>query len=187
MGTAPERSGLFAPGTPVPAVAGLAEGLDVMNEVVVCRKSFANHTLSELQTAGRNGKEGVVLWLGQRTSARRRIEVDEALCPDHQASRDHFWFSARAMRRIREVLRTQGLMIAAQVHTHPGHAFHSQADDEWAITRHQGALSLVIPHFALGTSWETLPADVACYRLSAENKWLRSPPPTKDDECLIFR
>jgi len=36
-------------------------------------------------------------------------------------------------------------MVAAQVHSHPDEAFHSKGDDEWAIVRHEGALSIVVP------------------------------------------
>ena len=40
--------------------------------------------------------------------------------------------------------------IKAQVHTHPGEAFHSAADDHWPIVSQPGFLSIVIPDFALG-------------------------------------
>jgi len=40
--------------------------------------------------------------------------------------------------------------IKAQVHTHPGEAFHSATDDHWPIVSQPGFLSIVIPDFAIG-------------------------------------
>ena len=40
--------------------------------------------------------------------------------------------------------------IRAQVHTHPGAAYHSRTDDHYPIVAAPGLLSLVIPRFALG-------------------------------------
>ena len=62
-------------------------------------------------------------------------------------------------------------MVAAQVHTHPAQAFHSEADDQWAIVRHVGALSLVVPYFAKDTRVASFFDDVALFRLSSENAW----------------
>jgi len=40
--------------------------------------------------------------------------------------------------------------VKAQVHTHPGEAFHSATDDNWPIVSQEGFLSIVIPDFATG-------------------------------------
>ena len=54
----------------------------------------------------------------------------------------------------------------AQVHSHPGEAFHSPADDRWAIPRQVGALSIVLPFFAAGISEETFFEQAAVFTLS---------------------
>jgi len=72
-------------------------------------------------------------------------------------------------------LRKERLMIAAQVHTHPKLAFHSAADDKWAIVRHVGALSLVVPHYALRTNAVNFVQRTAAFCLNAENEWLQAP------------
>jgi hypothetical protein len=69
------------------------------------------------------------------------------------------------------VLRDRDLMVAAQVHTHPHEAFHSAADDRWAIVRHVGALSLVLPDFAQKTSIDSFLNEAAVFRLSDRNEW----------------
>lgn len=43
-----------------------------------------------------------------------------------------------------------GCRYAARVHSHPGEAFHSSADDRNPALTHEGALSLVVPYFGLG-------------------------------------
>ena len=51
-----------------------------------------------------------------------------------------YWFRlAREQRAVR-----------AQVHTHPGAAFHSDTDDHWPLISQPGFISIVIPDFARG-------------------------------------
>jgi hypothetical protein len=66
-------------------------------------------------------------------------------------------------------------MVAAQVHTHPKLAFHSAADDKWAIVRHVGALSLVLPYFSLRTNVENFVQHTVTFSMNAENDWLPAP------------
>jgi hypothetical protein len=41
-------------------------------------------------------------------------------------------------------------LYIARIHSHPGPAFHSQADDDNPVLTHEGALSIVAPWFGLG-------------------------------------
>jgi hypothetical protein len=43
-----------------------------------------------------------------------------------------------------------GEFLAAQIHAHPGEAYHSGADDALALVRLPGSLSIVVPDFARG-------------------------------------
>jgi len=63
--------------------------------------------------------------------------------------------------------------VASQVHTHPGEAFHSRADDQWAIVRHRGALSVVLPQFAATTTPDSFLLEAAVYQLNSSNAWIR--------------
>ena len=49
--------------------------------------------------------------------------------------------------------------VKAQIHTHPGEAFHSASDDRWPIVSQAGFISIVLPNFAIG-------------RTSLENAWV---------------
>jgi hypothetical protein len=72
-------------------------------------------------------------------------------------------------------LRSTRRRIVAQIHTHPGRAFHSEVDAEWAIVRHVGALSLVLPRFAVSTTPENFLDEVMTYEYSPAGDWDHCP------------
>lgn len=139
---------------------------------VLCPKMAIEKTLTFLQDAGRSRQECVVLWLGRRKT--NQIEVCEVLRPAQRARSDMFHITPASMADILDHLRRKRLMITAQVHSHPGQAFHSAADDAWAIVRHIGALSIVLPDFALRTTPPTFLRDAAVFNLSPENRWIKA-------------
>jgi hypothetical protein len=83
-----------------------------------------------------------------------------------------FHITPPGMDALRDRLRAGRLMVAAQVHTHPEKAFHSEADDRWAIIRHRGALSCVVPWFARRTRAERFLGDTKVFRLDASSEWI---------------
>ena len=87
------------------------------------------------------------------------------------------------MNALHNELRHRRQMVAAQIHTHPGRAYHSKADDRWAIVRHVGALSLVLPNFAFGTTTKTFFDNARVYRFSEDGLW--SPVPQKKIEWIM--
>jgi hypothetical protein len=140
---------------------------------MVCPISLIETTLKHLQDSGRKGVECVVLWLGERQG--QSIFVREAYRPAQIAERDMFRIPPEGMDAIKALIRARRLMVAAQVHSHPKRAFHSFADDRWAIVRHEGALSLVLPRFATSTTAASFNVDVKLFRLSISNEWLEIP------------
>jgi proteasome lid subunit RPN8/RPN11 len=144
-----------------------------MGTLVVVPALVVAQTLRELRGAGVDNRERVVLWLGARTGD--SINVREAFVPLQEADEDYFWIPPRGMSELLSHLRQNRLMTAAQVHSHPEHAFHSEADDRWAIVRHEGALSLVVPFFGLDTTEETFVEDTLVFQLSKSNRWLEVP------------
>jgi proteasome lid subunit RPN8/RPN11 len=128
-------------------------------------------TLDSLRDAGREGKERVVLWLSSRP-ATPGSTITEIFVPEQIAEVDYFRIPPSGMRALMAHLRAHRLGLAAQVHSHPGRAFHSRADDRWAIVRHQGALSLVVPNFAEAVMAENFCTAIASYRLNPDDQWL---------------
>jgi proteasome lid subunit RPN8/RPN11 len=130
-------------------------------------------TVKMLQGAGE--RECVVLWLAARVD--QAPVVKEVYQPQQRASEDYFEIPRAGMAAVMERLRVQGLWVAAQIHTHPGRAFHSAADEKWAIVRHLGALSIVIPDFARHTVPEQFFDRSAVFRMDAQGRWaqIRAP------------
>lgn len=135
-----------------------------------CPMSTMAQTLSFLQISGKSRQECVVLWLGRKQAD--CIEITAVLRPMQHAKADMFHIPPASMREIMDYLKKNRLMIAAQVHSHPEQAFHSSADDTWAIIRHVGAVSIVLPYFASKTTPATFMRDAATFTLTAENRWV---------------
>jgi proteasome lid subunit RPN8/RPN11 len=160
----------------------LAERMKMINTVFVS-EGIISETLSELQIMGRRQSECVVLWLGVRDG--EGIKAKSLWKPAQQADLDFFHIPESSMDQLMKELRTRRFMIAAQVHTHPNRAFHSEADDNWAIVRHVGALSLVIPYFARRTNPNTFKTETAVFSLSPQNEWMEAPKNRIDDYYKI--
>lgn len=135
-------------------------------------------TIERLHAGGRMGHERAVLWLG---SAPDRI--DELYEPQQQTRADQFYFDRQSMQMLFAHLREKRLRVLAQIHSHPGRAFHSEADDKWAIVRHAGALSLVLPRFAQEATVDNFLNLAATYVLSTRNEWEEAPGATLLELC----
>lgn len=129
-------------------------------------RSVVAATIERLQDGGRVGHERAVLWLGKGAE-----RIDELYEPRQQTRADQFYFDSQSMQMLFAHLREKRLRVLAQVHSHPGRAFHSEADNEWAIVRHAGALSLVLPQFALEATVDNFLNLAATYVLSTGNDW----------------
>ena len=140
-------------------------------------------TLRYLQKAGRQGTECVVLWFGRREDV--VIRVQQVYRPVQMARRDMFRIPPDSMEAVLSEISSNRLMIAAQVHSHPLKAFHSKTDDALAIVCHAGALSLVVPDFALKTSSPNFMDDAKLFRLTPENGW-REIPNGEIEEWLVI-
>ena len=118
-------------------------------------------------------RECVLLWLGRREKGVQKI-VD-VYRPEQIGTVDYFEIPRNGMAALMNRLRVDGLYVVSQVHTHPKKAFHSYADDRWAIVRHVGALSIVLPHFALFTTADNFLQHAAVYQLDDSNDWIEVP------------
>lgn len=125
------------------------------------------NTIALLRRAGQ--RECVLLWLGRREDGVQRIVT--VYHPLQESARDYFEIPRRGMAALMEHLRSERLYVVSQVHTHPCEAFHSAADDKWAIVRHLGALSIVLPEFATSTTTENFLEQAAIFQLHDENGW----------------
>lgn len=92
------------------------------------------------------GHEGTALIA--RGGGRVRLVV-----PEQRASRTRSGMSVEVTRagqlQLAAALGSDELFVA-RIHSHPGEAFHSAADDVNPVLTHVGALSIVVPYFGLG-------------------------------------
>jgi proteasome lid subunit RPN8/RPN11 len=143
----------------------LAEYL-AMSMLEISRRLIVE-TVSHLRASRR--RECVVLWLGRRDG--ELVGVREVFLPTQEAEADYFRIPEEGMAQVLARLRPERLMVAAQVHTHPHEAFHSPADDRWAIVRHVGGLSLVVPRFCQATTVDTFFDDAKVFVLDEEDRF----------------
>jgi len=137
---------------------------------VVCSAAVLAETLDRLRVGGGRGEERAVLWLAHSASA-SPTPVLQVYEPEQAAAEDYFHFRPASMRTLMGHLRAHRLKVVAQVHTHPDRAFHSEADDKWAVVRHRGALSLVLPRFAATATPDNFLEKAMVYELSDAGLW----------------
>lgn len=122
-------------------------------------------TLHVLQQFGAHGCEGLVLWVGEVTEGQARIT--RAVVPNQTPMKSEegvgYFIDGQVLFELNQKLSNTGLRLIAQVHSHPGEAYHSETDDRYAIVTADGGLSLVVPDFGKAPAD---PALWAVYRLS---------------------
>ncbi|HEY6183484.1 MAG TPA: Mov34/MPN/PAD-1 family protein [Terriglobales bacterium] len=114
--------------------------------------------------------EGFALWVGNREE--RTFYVRETIIPAQQghSCEDGVCVTVGPdeLHRLNVQLYAQKMSIIAQLHSHPGSAYHSETDDSFPIATTVGCLSLVIPDFAC---FPFSLGRCAVYRLTAEGAW----------------
>lgn len=127
-------------------------------------------TLDRLKAGGAVGQERMVAWLGRNTAS-ADAQVRQAYEPIQICKKDRFIIPPEGMSALMAKLGETRSGVVAQIHTHPGRAFHSEADAAWAIVRHLGAYSLVLPQFAATTNADSFLDQVKTYQLISEGNW----------------
>ena len=102
-------------------------------------------TFNFLQKYGRKRLESHAIWVGKKTDT--TFDVLDAWFPDQSNSATSYVVSAIEEFKINVKLYSQKLIAIAQIHTHPGLAFHSSIDDEGSELVLPNSLSIVIPNF----------------------------------------
>ena len=142
---------------------------------VVPQRILKNSALL-LRSLSSGVRESAILWTG--TCLNTEARVRRIVVPRQTSNAVRFDVSLEERLKIASQLNRSGEMLLAQLHTHPKEAFHSAIDDQLALPRHTGAISIVIPDFAmywegdlnqvsvnrhLGKGvWQELGSDVVC-------------------------
>ena len=127
-----------------------------------------SHLRAALAPEIQRGHEGIVYLLG-RTDGTVTWAVS-VFRPEAETTRGSFLVDSRAMAAGVRAAARFGLQMVAQVHTHPGIAFHSDGDVEGARIRYVGYSSLVIP--AYGRNLPSLDG-VAIHMFVRDQRWVQ--------------
>lgn len=140
--------------------------IETLRVPMACVESVYHH----LQAMGDRGVEGVALWAGQIRE--RTFDVQTTIIPAQMAGQAEdgllYAVDGEELYRINQWLYQRKQTLVAQLHSHPGEAYHSEMDDRYPIIAVFGGISIVIPDF--GFNAFSLD-DWAVYRLSQEKVW----------------
>lgn len=139
-------------------------------EQVQVPRELAEAGQEYLREAGEQGFEGIVLWAGKQSDG--IFLVHQTIFPRQEGRRSSdglcYVVDGDELFRINQHLYRHGHTLIAQVHSHPGEAYHSEVDDTYAVASTEGCLSIVIPDFAIRPFSVT---DCAVFRLRAGQVW----------------
>lgn len=113
-------------------------------------KSVLLVTEDALRYAGGKKCEAFILWAG---TIKNEIEfhITRAILPEQVCYKSHLGMGVQIhsdeLFRISKELYQKSELSIAQVHSHPGEAYHSEADDDIPLVTALGQFSLVIPFF----------------------------------------
>lgn len=137
---------------------------------VVVPRELLTETRGVLRKFGQHGCEGLALWAGsiEKTEA----SILRLIVPEQNPIKNEtgvgYFVEGPTLFKLSKYLEKEKLRLIAQVHSHPTEAYHSEADDRYAIVTEEGGFSLVVPDFARAEM--TLPS-CAIYRLT-NGEWL---------------
>jgi len=106
-------------------------------------------TVAALRYYGDFRSEGLVYW-GGVVGATGETIVTSLLKLNHEPQGGCVRPTAEEMRALLRTLRKRDEKLVAQIHSHPGEAFHSLGDSQHATSYHQGFISIVLPNFGRG-------------------------------------
>jgi hypothetical protein len=96
-----------------------------------------------LKAASENGGEAFAVWVGE-ISGSGAIVFDVWALPAESAEL-HARVSFREVLSLSDQVAKRSWFVLAQLHTHPGAAFHSDTDDRFPISNQSGFISIVVP------------------------------------------
>lgn len=141
-------------------------GLSQLSRIYIPRNR-SEQAHDHLKSVGKKHVEGVALWAG--TIQGTTFRVSETIIPEQTALRLPsgllYMVDDNELHRINVWLHKHGLILIAQLHSHPSHAYHSDTDDAYPIVTALGCISIVIPDFARGP---LAPSRWAVYQLTRQ-------------------
>lgn len=113
-------------------------------------------TTKSLRVYGDQFYEGLVLWLGVIDKDNNTCRVTKIITPEQNSIKSEngvgYFVNTKTLLGVNKLLSETGLRLLAQIHSHPGRAYHSNTDDRYCIVTEEGGFSIVVPDFGFGPS-----------------------------------
>lgn len=124
------------------------EGRFLLSDAVVdrTREALVSFALAGIRDGGH---EGLVFWAGLQHG--HLAAFTTVVIPDADHSAQGVFVQESAYGRAVAAAKRSGVVLLAQVHSHPGaDARHSDGDDDLIIMPFEGMLSIVVPNYGVG-------------------------------------
>lgn len=140
-------------------------------ETIFFPKELVEDVYQKIQETGADGYERLALCAGMKMG--KAFKITHVLYPRQYLQKTalgvSFYVDGDELERIGDWLFENQLSLIAQIHSHPDEAYHSEADDNYAIITKAGGLSIVVPHFGNSESYFE---KSAFYRLYPDTGWI---------------
>lgn len=128
-----------------PPVPGPRPGPPV---ILTVSSSILEFTQQQLRSVSASERESMVVWAGQPLPG--GAQITHVITPEVRSGYDHLTVPSAARAELATYLRHQGLLLFADLHTHPTEAFLSCADRARPLSIRPGFYAIVVPDFAAG-------------------------------------
>lgn len=134
-------------------------------------RSAVEEAIAHLREVGASGYEGFSLWAGKVQGQLFRVEQNIVPIQYGQRSPDGVCVRVgpEELHRVNVWLYQNGMVLIAQLHSHPTEAYHSDTDDAFPIATTVGSFSIVVPNYARGPFCFK---KCAIYRLMPRRGWV---------------
>lgn len=142
---------------------------------LTCPKEFWRQIVAELERRGRRKHEAGAFLLGVERDGRREVRsvifyddleaqaYSTGVCVLHGDAFAALWAQCRA----------QSLTVVADVHTHGGVGFQSEADRTNPMVARAGHIAIILPNFA---RWPIREDQMGLYEYRGQHEWLNRSP-----------
>ena len=142
---------------------------------LTCPTNFWRETIGELERRGQRKHETGAFLLGIVRNGRREI-TSSVFYDDLEAeaySTGVCVLHGNAFAKLWAHCREQGLTVVADVHTHPGAGFQSDADRTNPMVARAGHIAIILPNFA---RWPICEDQMGIYEYRGQHEWLNRSP-----------
>ncbi|MDH5691227.1 MAG: Mov34/MPN/PAD-1 family protein [Candidatus Bathyarchaeota archaeon] len=138
-------------------------------KMVYVPRPIIKKTTKYLRRYGKQHYEGLLFWSGIQTASGDAF-VTTCIYPRiTSCSAGHARMDAIPGAEVVSETRRRGLIVLAQIHSHPGSAFHSGTDNCYPFVFSEGFFSIVVPYFGkkgMEPLWKC-----RIYRYGRDEKW----------------